>query len=395
MISIYTPSHDPKYLDDAYQSLYFQTFKDWELIVLLNGGAHWSCEDPRVHIFRTEQKAIGALKKEAVDLCMGDIFVELDHDDKLEPQALERIFDCLAHSLYEVCYSDFAQMTEDGTPNHDRWNGDWTYREENGWLVCNSPEPLPHNLGYVWYAPNHVRAFTRSAYYAVGGYDPNLDILDDQDLMIRLFMKYDFYHIKEFLYKQRIHDGNTQKDPLINARIQELTVHMYDQNIEQLALAWAKRNKLKALDLGGAHNPAPGYLIVDINDPANLLGDVFDVLSWQDNNSVGVIRASDFLEHIPDKIRLFNEFYRVLAHGGMLLTNTPSTDGRGAYQDPTHVSFYNENSFWYFTDQEYRKYVPEITAKFMQSRLVTYFPSDWHVEHKIPYVLANLVAIKG
>ena len=33
---------------------------------------------------------------------------------------------------------------------------------------------------------------------------------------------------------------------------------------------------------------------------------------------------------------------------------TPSTDGRGAFQDPTHVSFYNENSFWYFTDRRLR-----------------------------------------
>ena len=34
----------------------------------------------------------------------------------------------------------------------------------------------------------------------------------------------------------------------------------------------------------------------------------------------------------------------------MLLSLTPSTDGRGAYQDPTHVAFYNENSFWYYTN---------------------------------------------
>jgi hypothetical protein len=28
------------------------------------------------------------------------------------------------------------------------------------------------------------------------------------------------------------------------------------------------------------------------------------------------------------------------------------------------------------------------------SRLVTYFPSDWHREHDIPYVQANMIAIK-
>jgi SAM-dependent methyltransferase len=100
------------------------------------------------------------------------------------------------------------------------------------------------------------------------------------------------------------------------------------------------------------------------------------------------------MEHIPDKIQLFNEMYRVLAHGGMMLSLTPSTDGRGAWQDPTHVAFYNENAFWYFTDRQYANFVPQIECRFQVSRLVTYFPSEWHEQHQIPYVCANLIAIK-
>jgi len=103
----------------------------------------------------------------------------------------------------------------------------------------------------------------------------------------------------------------------------------------------------------------------------------------------------DFLEHIPDKIALFNELYRLLAHGGLLLSLTPSTDGRGAFQDPTHIAYYNENSFWYFTQRDYARFVPEINCRFQASRLVTYFPSEWHEQHRISYVCANLIAIKG
>ena len=110
--------------------------------------------------------------------------------------------------------------------------------------------------------------------------------------------------------------------------------------------------------------------------------------------SVINIRAVDFLEHIPDKVRLWNEMYRVLAHGGMILSLTPSTDGRGAYQDPTHNAIYNENSFWYFADENYRKYVPELKMDFQVAHLSTHFPNDWHKEHNIPYVNANLIALK-
>ncbi len=93
------------------------------------------------------------------------------------------------------------------------------------------------------------------------------------------------------------------------------------------------------------------------------------------DGTVGVIRAVDFFEHVADKVALINELYRLLAPGGVVLAQTPSTDGRGAFQDPTHVAFYNENSFWYYTDENYSRYVPEIEARFQVSRLHTHFPS--------------------
>jgi SAM-dependent methyltransferase len=90
-----------------------------------------------------------------------------------------------------------------------------------------------------------------------------------------------------------------------------------------------------------------------------------------------------------------NEIYRVLAPGGWLLSATPSTDGRGAFQDPTHCSFWNPNSFWYFVRQAQRQYVPGITARFQGTRIWQEYPSEWHKEHQILYVYADLVALKG
>jgi SAM-dependent methyltransferase len=113
------------------------------------------------------------------------------------------------------------------------------------------------------------------------------------------------------------------------------------------------------------------------------------------DDSVGLIRAVDFLPHVPAKVPLINELYRLLAPGGMLLTLTPSSDGRRAYQDPMHVAYYNENSFWYYTDNHCRAFFPEIRAQFQNSRLVTYYPTDWHSRNKISYVQANLIAVKN
>ena len=399
-ISIFTPSHNTTWLNEAYDSLLKQTYTDWQWVVLLNNDAEWTgaMYDDRVVVsYAKSLKGVGALKRRAVELCDGDILVELDHDDILMPNALEEIAKAFEENGIGFVWSDFAQINEDGSPNFTVFNLDhgWTYREEDGHFVCESMDGThPHNLSYIWYAPNHVRAFTREAYNLTSGYDENLDVLDDQDIIAKLFSVTKFKHIPKNLYLQRIHSENTQARADVNSCIQQDTVVMYDRTAQDLMLKWAKDRNLLCIDLGGAHNPATGYKTIDLHEPADYVGDIFDVLASFDDGSVGVIRAVDFLEHIPDKIRLWNEMYRVLAHGGMIFSLTPSTDGRGAFQDPTHNSFYNENSFWYFAYPEHRKYVPELQMNFHMSRLVTYFPNDFHREHNISYVCANLIAVK-
>ena len=155
-----------------------------------------------------------------------------------------------------------------------------------------------------------------------------------------------------------------------------------------------KTRGLDSYDLGGAFNCPDGYTPIDLVDNPGIVGDALEVLGNLPESGCRVIRASDFLEHVPDKIKVMNIVYRALAHGGVFLTTTPSTDGRGAFQDPTHVSYWNENSFWYYTNRDFAQYVPEIQCRFQASRLVSYFPGDWHRQYNIPYVRADLIAIK-
>jgi glycosyltransferase involved in cell wall biosynthesis len=400
-VSVFTPTHNPRWLDDCYRSLAAQTLPDWEWVVLLNGKAGtWAPPqpDPRVRVERAGVKGVGAAKRAACELATGDLLVELDHDDVLVSDCLETLVVAAdVRPNASLLYSDFAQINDDGSPNSTMFNLD------NGWeytpcvvdgvehLRCHAMRPSPHNVGYIWYAPNHVRAFRRTAYEAVGGYDASLHILDDQDLMTRLYLHGEFVHIDKLLYLQRWHPRNTQVDPKINAEIQERTVEFYRENIDALALAWAGRAGLATIILDtptsvGKPDVDPRFAAVRI-DPAA------PALPYADD-SVGVIKLLDVLQRAPDRAALFNECYRVLAHGGLLLTDTPSTDGRGAFQDPSHVAFYNENSFAYLTQMAMRATIPTLTARLQLSHLLTYWPSETHERMDIPYVKANLLAIK-
>ena len=109
------------------------------------------------------------------------------------------------------------------------------------------------------------------------------------------------------------------------------------------------------LNLGCSTTCERGYLNVDLWTPAWAAPDNFLQVNlsaswpWEDS-SVDEIRAHDIIEHLPDKMHTMNEIHRVLRHGGLVDILVPTTDGRGAWQDPTHVSFWNRNSFFYWTE---------------------------------------------
>jgi hypothetical protein len=405
-VSVFTPSHDSRFLDDCYRSLGAQTRVDWEWVVLLNGSAaDWSppVPDERVRVYRLGALAgIGEAKRAACERCTGEVLLELDHDDLLAPRCVAEVHDAFAAahataaSVPVLVYSDWAHVNEDLSRNDLRFSeaSGWCYSEEEilgrSYLRCHAMAPLPHNVGYIWYAPNHVRAFSRRAYDAAGGYDASLSVLDDQDLMTRLFLAGDFAHIDACLYLQRLHGQNTQVEPATNAFIQEETVRCYRRNIAAMAAAWSRRRGLAVVTLRTARSP-----VVPDEDPGEIL--VVDAAAPRlplDDGSVGVIKLAEVLQRISDRSALCNECYRVLAHGGLLLTETPSTDGRGAFQDPTHVSYWNENSFWYLTQATFHWTLPELAARLQVSHLRTYFPSPWHEQVHISYVQANLLAVK-
>ena len=102
------------------------------------------------------------------------------------------------------------------------------------------------------------------------------------------------------------------------------------------------------LNLGCSDRHAAGYVNVDRVPPADVLADLSEPWPWLDS-SVDEILAHDIIEHLPNKIRTMNEAWRVLKPGGMLDVIVPTTDGPGAFMDPTHISFWHRNSFWYYT----------------------------------------------
>jgi SAM-dependent methyltransferase len=411
LVSYFTPSHDITYLPRVYESLKQQTANNWEWVVVLNGPAcglendvkSITDSDPRVHITTlgnsgSDKIPIGLLKHIAAYYCRGDLLAELDHDDELS-------WDCtgVLISTHEKIHADFYYSScieyESGKSRSAYSPGiGWTYSKVdfNGKseIQTDAFPPSPAAFGKIWYAPNHIRVWTSEFYHSINGHDKTLSILDDHEILIRTYLTGNVHFINAALYKYHIHPGNTCQDPAINPGIQTKTLQYYQQHALALAARWSDLNNLKKLDICCWQNKIRSDFVgVDIGYGADVQCDLNKTWPFEDG-SVGVIHAQDALEHLSSPVHTMSEIHRVLAPGGWLISNTPSTDGRGAFQDPTHVSFWNSNSFWYYTKAVTSAYIGT-PVRFQCQYVTNYYPTQWHNTHNIPYVRADLVKLTG
>jgi len=413
--SIFTPVHkmNAGYLNDLYDSLVAQSYdEDFEWVVVLNGAitdSEWnewinSKTDHEFTIawFRSDITGnVGQLKKQACEAATGEICIELDWDDMLTPDALQELEQAFSNPNIVFAYSNSAQF-EDETwiaeragkypySNYWGWNKRKTsYKRHELWEMV-AFAPTAHSIRRIEWAPNHVRAWRRDAYNHIGGHDKMVALGDDHDLVCRFYIEYGqqgFAHIDKCIYIYRAHTENTCK--VRNGEVQEQVAKNYNKYINDLATRWATDNGLRKLDLGGRFNGWKGYETVDLLD-ADIVMDLNE--DWVDipDNSVGVIKAYHIIEHLKNPIHFFNEAYRVLAPGGFLLIEVPSTNGMGAWCDPTHISFFNTHSFEYYTNEKYGRFIrPMYKGKFQKSRVVEY----WWSEPKLPVIRAELICLK-
>jgi predicted SAM-dependent methyltransferase len=112
------------------------------------------------------------------------------------------------------------------------------------------------------------------------------------------------------------------------------------------------------LNLGSGQALLEDFINIDNREEMNpdVCCDVTEGLPYEDN-SVDYVRAFDFLEHIApnEVISVMEEIWRVLKHDGIFESHTPDAEyGQTAFQDPTHISFWVENSWLYYSNASFR-----------------------------------------
>lgn len=236
MISVVTPTYqtNPDVLARTWASLKAQTFTDWEWVVwddtpddLVWRQLYGLASDERfrlvAHRSHVHSGSIGRVKRRAFMAAEGDILVELDHDDELTPDCLERIAEAFTDPAVGFVYSDWCEILADGQSGRypDGWAfgfGSDYWSDEHGVWVMSAPEINPTTIRHIVSAPNHVRAWCGSVYRSLNGHDPSYTVADDFELVVRTFLATGFHHIPRMLYKQHI--GPTTAQRVRNSLIQ-------------------------------------------------------------------------------------------------------------------------------------------------------------------------------
>jgi hypothetical protein len=415
-ISIATPTHNTRFLLDLYKSIKNQDYLEW--VLYPNSGATvvdipWEIlDDPRTVLLNdgffpvstNGLPNIGSIKKYLFGCCKGDIILEQDHDDILVDGAIDKIRATFEDPKIVFTYANTAAFNEeDKSPrffgnataetNEDTVYG-WKYRDfwykDTLYKEAINPELNPFHASLILFQPDHPRAFRRSTYEKIGGHDENLNVLDDSDLMCRFWLEGDFHRIDECLYLYRVYGDNSWLQR--NADIQNKMHDIQKQYIYQMIVLEAQRKGLPLLDLGGRFNSPPEFTSVDLRGAA-INCDLNKRFPFEDS-SVGVIRAFDIIEHLSDKNHTMSEIHRVLCPGGYALINVPSTEGNGAHMDPSHITFWNEGSFLYYTDGNSAQYIDNTTIRFKPVTLYTHSPNEWCQQNRISYVSTILMCLK-
>mgnify|MGYP000635640836 CR=1 FL=1 len=136
------------------------------------------------------------------------------------------------------------------------------------------------------------------------------------------------------------------------------------------------------LDIGCGKNKKPGFLGVDqyafegVDVVCNVAKDIWP---W-DHGTVEEVHCSHFLEHLTakERIRFFNELYRVMAVGAKATIITPHWCSNRAYGDLTHQWPPVSEMFWYYVDAGWRKsQAPHTDKEFNADGFECDFAATW------------------
>ena len=231
-ISIIVPTYNTPepMLKAMLRSVQDQLYPNWELCIADDGSSQphvvavlqaFARKDKRIklHLGPTNQ-GVSHASNRALEMASGPFVVLLDHDDLLEEQALFRVAESIAQDDPDMLYSDEVLVSPDGETVLQYFH-----------RPTFSPEYLRSHPYIV-----HMVGFRTALLRALGGFDEQLKISQDYDLILRASEQAQtIVHLPEILYQWRTHTssaGHDRANEVMTASTAVLQRHLQRCDVE-------------------------------------------------------------------------------------------------------------------------------------------------------------------
>ena len=189
-----------KYLREAIDSVYAQTYQNWEIIFWDNASKDSSANiahsfDTKLKYFSSETLLpLYTARNRALEKCSGEVIAFLDSDDIWVPTKLERQIAAFDQEN-PIVYGGYKIIDETGSVGKEVIDIALADDATNELLRMN-----PVSIGCVLIDANVIKKYK---------FDSNYDLLGDFDLWIRLSLVYPIITVGGVLEFSRQHSTNT------------------------------------------------------------------------------------------------------------------------------------------------------------------------------------------
>jgi len=204
MVSVIIPTYNcDKYICEAIDSVLYQTYPDYEIIVIDDGSTDTTrsmieAGYNTVRYFYLENNGVAAARNFGISMAQGELIAFLDADDKWLPTKLEKQVKYFQNDdRLGMVFTENSFFNDRGTTQ----------------VRVNKRDSLMHgdivrNIFLNSYVATSTVMVRKSVFEAVGLFEEELAVAEDDNMWMRIGMKYNIELIDETLAQYRITEGS-------------------------------------------------------------------------------------------------------------------------------------------------------------------------------------------
>jgi glycosyltransferase involved in cell wall biosynthesis len=238
-VSVIIPCHNSeRFLKETLKSVYDQTFKDFEIILVDDGSTDAtrdiiSAQGDKVQAQFCDHAGASVARNRGTSLAHGKFLQYLDSDDLLKPDALEKRVEAIERTGADVAYSDWQklQMQRDGS-------------FQKGETIVRKIEDVHSDLEIAlftdFWAPPAALLYTRGMVDRIGGWNESLPVIQDARFLQDAGLKGGrFVYVPGITAVYRVHSN----DSLSRRDSVKFTKDIFT-NASQIEEVWRRRGEL-------------------------------------------------------------------------------------------------------------------------------------------------------